>query len=157
MIPNNIFGFFCLFLLKYRITEGEMNTSKQTDCLFENDPYMSQDQLHYFQAKLINWRKELSRGLHRSANQSLDSENSADWIDAASQQTQAEITRVNQQHSIRLVREIDDALNRIASGTYGFCIVTGEEIGIKRLSALPIAKYSVVTQEQMEQRQRVYV
>lgn len=134
-----------------------MNKSQQGTSLLEDEPYMSRNQLRYFKTKLINWRAELFRGLINVDNQEADTEKVADWIDVASQQTQAEVTRANHQHSQRLIREIDDALQRISSGTYGFCILTGEKIGIKRLSALPIAKYSIVAQEQLEQRQRIYI
>ena len=41
----------------------------------------------------------------------------------------------------QLVREIDEALERIAKGTYGICVATGKPIGKGRLRAEPWAKY----------------
>ena len=81
---------------------------------------------------------------------SSGAENAADWVDTASQQTQAELSRVNCEHSLHIMQEIDDALKRIKLGTYGFCIETGEEIGIRRLVAMPIAKYTIEAQEAQE-------
>jgi len=48
------------------------------------------------------------------------------------------------------LRDIEDALNRIEDGTYGFCEVTGKAINIERLEALPTAKLSIEAQEQIE-------
>ncbi|NLF30236.1 MAG: TraR/DksA family transcriptional regulator [Planctomycetes bacterium] len=43
----------------------------------------------------------------------------------------------------QLLREIDDALERMAQGLYGICMGTGEEIGVARLRAKPWAKYCI--------------
>lgn len=51
-----------------------------------------------------------------------------------------------------LIREIDAALERIATGSYGFCEMTGDPIGRDRLRAIPYARYSVAAQEKMEGR-----
>lgn len=48
------------------------------------------------------------------------------------------------------LRDIEDALNRIEDGTYGFCEVSGKAINIERLEALPTAKLSIEAQEQIE-------
>ncbi len=48
------------------------------------------------------------------------------------------------------LRDIENALNRIEDGTYGFCEVTGKAINIERLEALPTAKLSIEAQEQIE-------
>ena len=122
---------------------------------FDNEPYMSHHQLSYFKNKLLHWRNELSCNLERAVQfTSFGAENAADWVDTASQQTQAELSRVNCEHSIHILKEIDDALKRIKLGTYGFCIETGEEIGIRRLIAMPTAKYSIEAQEAQEAQRR---
>ena len=54
------------------------------------------------------------------------------------------------------MQEIDDALKRIKLGTYGFCIETGEEIGIRRLVAMPIAKYTIEAQEAQEANRKKF-
>lgn len=124
---------------------------------FNNEPYMSPRQLLYFKEKLINWRNELSFNLKRSVySEKPAPESNADWLDTASQQTQSELFRVNCEHSMRIIQEIDDALIRINKGTYGFCFATGEEIGVKRLIAMPIAKYSVEAQEERELRRKSF-
>jgi len=42
---------------------------------------------------------------------------------------------------VRLLSEIDEALERIDQGTYGLCLSTGKPISKKRLQALPWARY----------------
>lgn len=121
-----------------------------------NGPYMNSRQLQYFQDKLLGWRKRLHASLN-SVEQTVHSatENSPDWIDTASAQSQAELVQLNRQRAVAILREIDAALKRIQDGSYGFCIETGDEIGIKRLLAMPTAQFSVVVQEEKEQRRRV--
>ncbi|MCA9295505.1 MAG: TraR/DksA C4-type zinc finger protein, partial [Phycisphaerales bacterium] len=50
----------------------------------------------------------------------------------------------------KVLREIDDALRRIADKTYGVCQMTGEQIPTARLDAKPWAKYTVEAARQLE-------
>ena len=54
----------------------------------------------------------------------------------------------------KLIRKIDKALIRIDEGEYGYCEETGEEIGLARLEARPIATLCLDAQERWELRQR---
>ena len=56
----------------------------------------------------------------------------------------------------KLIRKIDEAIKRIEDGTYGYCVETGEEIGIKRLEARPVATLCVEAQERRERREKQY-
>lgn len=49
-----------------------------------------------------------------------------------------------------LLRQIDRALEKIEEGTYGICDISGEEIPIKRLEAIPYATMTVKAQEKFE-------
>ena len=51
---------------------------------------------------------------------------------------------------MKLINKIDQALTRIENKEYGFCVVSGEEIGIKRLEARPIATMTIEAQEEYE-------
>jgi DnaK suppressor protein len=53
-----------------------------------------------------------------------------------------------------LLREIDDALQRIAQGTFGVCVATGKPIGKARLKATPWARYCYEYVLEQEQRGR---
>lgn len=50
--------------------------------------------------------------------------------------------------------EIEEALKRIESGTYGVCEMSGDAIPVERLEAIPFARYTVQCQEQLEREQR---
>ena len=54
----------------------------------------------------------------------------------------------------KLLAQIDKALKRIEEGEYGFCEETGEPIGLERLEARPIARFSIDAQERWELRQK---
>lgn len=54
----------------------------------------------------------------------------------------------------RLIKEIDDALQRIRDGTYGICELTGKPIRIERLEELPWARYSIEAARELERRSR---
>ncbi len=49
-----------------------------------------------------------------------------------------------------IIRQIDRALEKIEDGTYGVCDVTGDEIPVKRLEAVPYANMTVAAQEKIE-------
>jgi DnaK suppressor protein len=53
---------------------------------------------------------------------------------------------------MKLLREISDALQRIEQGTYGVCLECEEPISVKRLEAVPWARYCVTCQEQIAAR-----
>src|SRR5580704_5070090 len=50
---------------------------------------------------------------------------------------------------IKLLREVQDALRRIEQGTYGVCYECEEPISVKRLEAVPWAKFCVSCQERI--------
>ena len=58
--------------------------------------------------------------------------------------------------SFKLISEIDKALLRIKDETYGYCLDTAEPIGLKRLMARPVAKYTIAAQEKHEKDEKVH-
>jgi DnaK suppressor protein len=53
---------------------------------------------------------------------------------------------------MKLLREISDALRRMEQGNYGTCLECEEPISIKRLNAVPWARYCVTCQEAIASR-----
>jgi DnaK suppressor protein len=49
-----------------------------------------------------------------------------------------------------LKREVENALYRINMGTYGYCEETGDPIGVRRLLALPMARYTAEVQRRKD-------
>ena len=124
----------------------------------QKEKYMCAKHLAFFKQKLINWKNELKKSSSEALyNSSLDDNStSADIVDQASSYTEknVELRAINRQ--IKLISKIDAALKRIQDGTYGFCIETGEPIGLKRLMARPVATLSIAAQEKHEKNEKVY-
>ena len=112
----------------------------------------------FFQKKLQDWKTDLKRTSNEAIyNSSLDDNStSADIVDQASSYTDknVEMKAINRQ--IKLISEIDKALIRIKDDTYGFCLDTAEPIGLKRLMASPVAKYTIAAQEKHEKNEKVH-
>ena len=108
--------------------------------------------------KLNEWKTEIIRANNEALyNGSLDDNSiSADIVDQASSHTDktVEMKAINRQ--IKLISKIDQALTRIKNDTYGFCLETGEPIGIKRLIARPVAELCIAAQEKHEKEEKIY-
>ncbi len=85
-----------------------------------------------------------------------DSGQEPDIADRASAETDRAIELRTRDRQRKLISKIEAALRRIEEGTYGYCEVTGEPIGLERLVARPIATMSVEAQERHERRERIY-
>lgn len=123
----------------------------------EDEPFMSDLQLAYFRHKLLRWRADLLR----EAGETLSSLGQggiaeADLTDRASVETDRALELRTRDRARKLVTKIDQALDRIENGTYGYCEETGEPIGLKRLEARPIATLSIEAQERHERMERVH-
>ena len=71
----------------------------------------------------------------------------ADITDRASVETDRALELRTRDRARKLVSKIDQAVQRIETGQYGYCEETGEPIGLKRLEARPIATLSLEAQE----------
>ena len=124
----------------------------------DNEKYMCEKHKVYFRMKLQDWKKELIKSNNEALyNGSMDDNSiSADIVDQASSYTDknVEMKAINRQ--IKLISEIDKALARIREDTYGYCLDTAEPIGLKRLMARPVAKYTIAAQEKHEKDEKVH-
>jgi len=124
----------------------------------DTEKYMCEKHKIFFKIKLTDWKKELVKANNEALyNGSMDDNSiSADIVDQASSYTDknVEMKAINRQ--IKLISEIDKALLRIKDETYGYCLDTAEPIGLKRLMARPIAKYTIAAQEKHEKNEKVY-
>ena len=124
----------------------------------DTEKYMCEKHKVFFRIRLQEWRKELVRANNQALyNGSLDDNSiSADIVDQASSYTDknVEMKAINRQ--IKLISEIDKALARIREDIYGYCLDTAEPIGLKRLMARPVAKYTIAAQEKHEKNEKVH-
>lgn len=120
-----------------------------------DEEYMSPQQLEYFRRKLLDWRSELLQESENTINH-LKEENwqEPDINDRATLETDAALELRTRDRYRKLINKIDAALARIADGSYGYCEETGEEIGLARLEARPIATLTIEAQEKHERLER---
>jgi DnaK suppressor protein len=119
--------------------------------------YMSKEQLDHFRNILHSWKRDLMVEVDRTVSHMKDeAANFPDPNDRATQEEEFSLELRTRDRERKLIRKIDDALKRIEDGSYGYCLETGEEIGIKRLEARPVATLSIEAQERRERRERQY-
>ena len=118
---------------------------------------MNERQLEYFRQKLLDWKDDILREA-RETREHLQNENQnhPDLADRASSETDRAVELRARDRQRKLIAKIDAALQRIETGSYGYCEETGEPISLKRLDARPIATLSIEAQERHERRERVY-
>lgn len=123
----------------------------------EEEPYMNPGQLEYFKQKLLRWREKLIQELDETISSLKDeSFREIDLLDQGALETSMSLRLRSRERDRKLIRKIDDALERIRNGSYGYCEETGEEIGIKRLEARPTATLSLEAQEWHEHQERMH-
>jgi DnaK suppressor protein len=120
-----------------------------------DEQYMNPRQTEYFRRRLLAWKAELqSQQSSPLAVLARERVRPADPIDQGVQEVDLQQELENILRTRRLLREIEGALGRIEDGSYGYCLDSGEEIGLERLMALPVAVLSVEMQERWERTKR---
>ena len=121
----------------------------------KNESYMSPQQQEYFRQKLLGWREDLVEESRETINH-LQSEvrDVGDEAERATRETENSLELRTRDRYRKLIRKIDKALIRVDEGDYGYCEETGEEIGLDRLEARPIATLCLDAQERWELRQK---
>ena len=118
---------------------------------------MSDKQLDHFRDILNAWKRELMFEVDRTVHHMQDeAANFPDPNDRATQESEFGLELRTRDRERKLLRKIDSALSRIDDGSYGFCEETGEEIGLKRLEARPVATLCLEAQERRELAERQF-
>lgn len=118
-----------------------------------NADYMNRNQLMYFKEKLQLIYHSL---VYESSNLKKDLQSThlkmPDMFDIAATQRELSVEIKSFARMRNQLTEVEKALIRIEQGEYGYCELTGEEIGIARLEAQPLASLCVEAQEMREKR-----
>ncbi|MDR1598147.1 MAG: RNA polymerase-binding protein DksA [Holosporales bacterium] len=125
--------------------------------LSDDEPFMNLMQLAYFKKKLLNWKKQLLAEMHETIEHLPGTLSAADSIDVACNAVSQSLELRTRDRERKLIHKIDEALQRISDGTYGYCEETGEPISLKRLDARPIATLSIEAQERHERKEKEYL
>ncbi|MDX2416594.1 MAG: RNA polymerase-binding protein DksA [Xanthomonadales bacterium] len=119
------------------------------------EEYMNPKQIEYFRQKLMTWRDDLVEE-SRETISNLQSEvrDVGDEAERATRETENSLELRTRDRYRKLINKINKTLARIDDGDYGYCEETGEEIGLQRLEARPIATLCLDAQERWEIRQK---
>ena len=117
----------------------------------KGEEYMSAKQVGHFKKILIEWKDLLIQEADKTVeHMKNDSTKLSDPNDAATQEEEFRLELRTRDRERKLILKIDQALQRVDDGLYGYCEDTGEPIGIKRLEARPIATLCIEAQERHE-------
>ena len=123
----------------------------------KGEEYMNKEQLDHFRTILSAWKNDLMQEVDRTMLHMKDeAANFPDPNDRATQESEFSLELRTRDRERKLIRKIDEALKRIEDGSYGYCLETGEPIGVKRLEARPVATLSVEAQERRERREKQF-
>jgi DnaK suppressor protein len=121
------------------------------------EPYMSDTQLEHFRQILQAWKRELMEEVDRTMlHMKDDAANFPDPNDRATQESEFGLELRTRDRERKLLKKIDSALARIDDRSYGYCEETGDEIGLRRLEARPVATLCVEAQERRELAERQF-
>ncbi|ERH52398.1 conjugal transfer protein TraR [Ectopseudomonas chengduensis] len=118
------------------------------------DDYMNDIQQQFFRELLLTQRAELQARIDEEFTELRQPDTSSDVADigAAEEQRQWQLRLLEREK--KLLDKIDQALERLARGEYGWCAETGEPIGLKRLLLRPTATLCIEAKERQEQREK---
>lgn len=116
--------------------------------------YMNDRQLAFFRQQLLVLKHQTAEHIESIKQEIGELVNAADALDRAlSEEGNRQRMRIAEREYF-LMRKIDKALDRIERGDYGYCEVSGVEIGLKRLLARPTAEYCTEEKARQEQLER---
>ncbi|HWV10130.1 MAG TPA: RNA polymerase-binding protein DksA [Pseudomonas sp.] len=118
------------------------------------DAYMDTAQQAFFRELLLRQRSELQLRIDGEVGELRQVERAADDVDLASGEEQRQWQLRLLEREKKLLDKIDQALQRLTRGEYGWCSETGEPIGLPRLLLRPTTDLCIEAKEREEQRER---
>jgi DnaK suppressor protein len=121
----------------------------------KGEAYMGEAQKEHFRQILRNWRDELSAEMDRARHRMQDETvNYPDPTDRATQESEMTLELRTRDRERKLIRKIEETLDQIDIGEYGYCESCGAEIGLRRLEARPTATLCIDCKSLAEIRER---
>lgn len=106
----------------------------------QDEEYMSEGQVQHFRGILQSWKAELMNEVDRTVHHMQDeAANFPDPNDRATQESEFSLELRARDRERKLIKKIEEALENLERGDYGFCETCGIEIGLRRLEARPTA------------------
>ncbi|MCF6345934.1 MAG: RNA polymerase-binding protein DksA [Thiomicrorhabdus sp.] len=121
----------------------------------KDEGYMSPEMQEHFKSKLLAWKEQLLAEANSTVNHlQSDSETPADPSDRASQEEEFALELRTRDRERKLIAKIDKSLRSIENGEFGYCKMSGEEIGLPRMEARPTADLTVEMKRKQEIREK---
>ncbi|MFN9480743.1 MAG: RNA polymerase-binding protein DksA [Betaproteobacteria bacterium] len=130
-------------------TEGELLQMSEAD-------YMNAAQLAFFKHRLQQMVRDLTANAEETTEHLRETVVVPDPADRATLEEEHALELRTRDRERKLLKKVQDALQRIDSGEYGFCEETGDPIGIPRLLARPTATLSLEAQQRRELKQKLF-
>ena len=119
------------------------------------EEYMGPMHLEYFRQRLLQWKEDLVEESKQTIeNLKEEVRDVGDEAERASRESENSLELRTRDRYRKLISKIDSTLKRIEDGSYGYCVDTGEEIGLERLEARLTAERTIDAQERWEHRQK---
>ena len=119
------------------------------------EEYMNERQRSHFKSILLNWKAELMEEVDRTVTHMKDeAANFPDPADRATQEEEFSLELRTRDRERKLIKKIDQTLERLAEHDFGYCDVCGVEIGLRRLEARPTATQCVDCKTLAELKER---
>ena len=118
--------------------------------------YMSEQQLQFFRELLSNNKADLARKLELVRSDLSELQHNNDELDRATVEEETMLKLRIIERETKLIHKIEQSLQRIESGEYGYCEATGEPIGIPRLLARPTASLCAEEKNRQEMLEKYY-
>lgn len=131
------------------------NISEEMILAAPDSQYMNPEQLEFFKQRLLDLYKSTCNQINEARNKMVNPMDSSDLNDRASSEEQSSVALRIVDREQKLLPKIQQSLERIRLGEYGYCMESGEPIGIARLLARPTAEYctEVKTLKEMKEHQ----
>lgn len=120
------------------------------------EEYMNEEQLAFFKQKLIELHDITREHIREAKEQMLSPPDITDLSDKATWEEQCGMLIRIVEREQRLLPKIQQALERIRIETYGYCLESGEPIGVRRLLARPTADFCADVKTMMENKEHMY-
>lgn len=118
--------------------------------------YMNDEQLEFFRNLLVELHDSTRERIREAKDEMLSPPDLSDESDRASWEEQCALSMRIVDREQKLLPKIQQALERIRHGEYGYCMETGEPIGIPRLLLRPTAEYCADVKVFKEMKEHIY-
>ena len=135
--------------------DGALLTEAEILKMNEKD-YMNSVQLAFFKTRLQQLEKDLIKNAGETTEHLRETTLVPDPADRATIEEEHALELRTRDRERKLLKKVQQSIASIDSGEYGWCVETGEPIGVQRLLARPTATLSLEAQQRRELKQKLY-